>query len=275
MVVDQGSEAKAEHVFLERVVPGESDTSLYFQHLERYRFASRFVLGRDLLDVACGCGYAAPLLCGAGARSYLGVDISVEAIALAEARYRTCDRIRFLCDDACLLSRMNDRTVDVAISFETVEHLDRPRSFLANVHRVLRREGLLVISTPNRYLVSPGNRLEDTPANPHHFREWNKPEFLRLLEEFFEVRGLYGQGIYPAWRSRVLHHAGKRGWMRWVAQGCAMTRRVQSRLSSPQERPVCRDLHRVQPLHRWEEPLYLVCVAAPRAAAGSRAAKVH
>jgi ubiquinone/menaquinone biosynthesis C-methylase UbiE len=182
---------------VERVVPGESDEMETLLHLARYKFAARHVDGRDVLDVACGAGYGAPILCAGGAKSYLGIDISPEAISLAETRYRVGPKTRFIRDDACCLSTIPDSSVDIVISFETVEHLPDPASFFSNLCRVLRSRGQLVISTPNRTLFSPGASPDSKPANPFHVREWDQQEFVRLLGQYFEIEKVLGQTTYP------------------------------------------------------------------------------
>jgi len=192
---------------MERIVPGEAAERLYPDHLERYRFASRFVEGRVVLDVACGVGYGAPILHGAGARRYIGVDISPEAIGVAEERYRCSPGVSFRVGDACRLSGIGDASIDVAISFETIEHLAEPGYFLANLRRVLAPGGLLIISTPNRTLSNPLGNLDSAPGNPFHIREWNPKEFEAFLKSSFKVEQSLGQA--PLHFARALWTQGK------------------------------------------------------------------
>ena len=51
----------------ERMIPEISDEFTFWEHAYRYAFASRFVAGKRVLDVACGEGYGgAALLKGRG-----------------------------------------------------------------------------------------------------------------------------------------------------------------------------------------------------------------
>ncbi len=40
--------------------------------------------------------------------------------------------------------------VDIAVSFQVIEHVDNPRRFLADIRPLLKKDGILLISTPNR-----------------------------------------------------------------------------------------------------------------------------
>lgn len=64
----------------ERCKIGELHKIDLTDHLERYSFASKYVSGKGVLDIACGTGYGTEMLKKAGAECVTGVDISREAI---------------------------------------------------------------------------------------------------------------------------------------------------------------------------------------------------
>ena len=250
------------HGPIERVVPGGSGGEYYFEHLGRYEFASQFVQGKEVLDLACGTGYAAPILIAAGATSYRGVDISAEAVAIAESRYKLTESIAFMLGDACKLDSIGDGTIDVAISFETIEHLADPRRFLAELRRVLVPGGTLVMSTPNRTLSNPEGNLNSTPTNPFHIREWNTREFTQLLRDFFTVEKALGQGprlfLYKYWVALVLRHATEHESLQWLVgkyRGARCLWRGPTSCGPPNNGHVP-----VQPIRPWQCPTYIVCV---------------
>jgi SAM-dependent methyltransferase len=251
---------------LERIVPGETDEgpAITLAHLARYTFAGKYVGDKDVLDVACGSGYGGPILCDAGARSYLGIDVSPEAISLAEARYRVAQRTRFVRDDACCLSTVPDSSVDTVISFETVEHLPDPDRFLSNLRRVLRSRGQLIISTPNRALGSAANSLVSKPTNPFHVREWDQQEFKQLLGQHFEIDEVLGQGSYPLWKAIVLGRAARSHWVRRSVDLYVNGKRTIARLASDPQRFYGRDLQNVRAISRWRVSSYVVCIARRR-----------
>jgi SAM-dependent methyltransferase len=172
----------------ERLVPElEPDTVQYFDHIRRYLYAQQFVQGRMVLDIACGTGYGTDILRMGGAEYVLGMDISLEALNYAAAR-RGADG--FCCGDATRLPVRSD-SLDLVVSFETLEHLHEPERFLEEVARVLKPEGEFILSVPNRAVVSPGSL---TPFSPYHAFEPTLSEFETLLIssgwQIEELRGI-------------------------------------------------------------------------------------
>lgn len=121
------------------------------------------------------------------AKSVIGVDVSEKAICFAQANYRR-PNLCFRVGDAYAIP-LPDASVDLVVSFETLEHLHEHEAFLSEVCRVLRRDGVLLLSTPNRSVYSPDGR----PANEFHVRELNRPEFAALLSGRFRHTAYYGQ----------------------------------------------------------------------------------
>jgi cyclopropane fatty-acyl-phospholipid synthase-like methyltransferase len=161
-------------------------------HLERYRFAATFVKGKTVLDIACGTGYGVAMLREAGATSVTGADVSDEAVAHARATYPV-DGVKFILSG---MAEVDDGVqYDRIISFETIEHIDDYRPALANLRRLLKPDGVLVLSTPNRPVNSPQCKtLADKPPNPYHVREFTVPEMADALKQAgFSRVDLYGQ----------------------------------------------------------------------------------
>ncbi|HXT81912.1 MAG TPA: class I SAM-dependent methyltransferase [Acetobacteraceae bacterium] len=148
------------------------------EHYHRYLFARGFCAGLDVLDVASGEGYGSAQLAQI-ARSVVGVEYATDAVLGASANF-TRPNLRFLCADARALP-LADQSIDVAVSFETIEHFDKQDAFLGELRRILRPDGCLIVSTPDRDNYSPaGSR-----ANPYHVRELSRTEFVTLLRQFF------------------------------------------------------------------------------------------
>ena len=151
----------------ERMVPELTEFDTFWEHIYRYRFASRFVMGRRVLDIACGEGYGAHALSRAGAVSVIGVDVSDEACRHARLKYGLDAR----CGNAMDIP-LPTGSVDVVVSFETIEHVPQPERFLAECRRVLAPEGTLVVSTPNKAV-----HAESGHQNPYHCKEMTEEEF--------------------------------------------------------------------------------------------------
>jgi ubiquinone/menaquinone biosynthesis C-methylase UbiE len=116
------------------------------EHLHRYFVARSLCRGLDVLDVASGEGYGAALLAQV-ARSVVGIELSEEAVAHARAAYKQSG-LRFMVGDARRME-LPDDSVDIVVSFETIEHFYDHEAFVAEVRRVLRPAGLFIVSSPN------------------------------------------------------------------------------------------------------------------------------
>ena len=159
----------------ERMLPELSDAATFWEHIYRYRFATRFVRNKRVLDVACGDGYGTRALLQAGAASAIGVDISQETCSAARAKHGIDARPGDAQD-----MPLPDHSADVVVSFETIEHVEDPERFLDEVLRVLTPQGTLIISTPDKTVYAESGR-----SNPFHFSEMSRREFFSLLERRF------------------------------------------------------------------------------------------
>lgn len=185
----------------ERMVPEATGYNTFWEHIYRYRFATQFVKGKRVLDIACGEGYGTYGLQKAGAVSVVGVDIAQEAVDHARKKYGIDARL----GDALAIP-LEDNSVDVVVTYETVEHVSSPQKFLKECRRVLVSGGQLIISTPNRDIYSEFN-------NPFHCAEMNEAEFIALLDDYCSEWDLYTQ--YPRWALKTsLRSLGARdsGW---------------------------------------------------------------
>lgn len=209
----------------EYFVPGESGQRIEDDHMERYKFASRYVRGKSVLDIACGVGYSAPILIHAGASSYDGVDISKELAAYANRKYGS-DAIHYHAGDICLFD--SGRQYDLITCFETIEHVPDYKSALSNLRKLLKSGGLLLISSPNRKITSPGSlSLSDTPANEFHTQEFTPEELLLALRQA-DFRA--GSGDVYGQRQRL---SGLSLLRRVAPRSSARLERAADRLTSP------------------------------------------
>jgi SAM-dependent methyltransferase len=155
------------------------------EHYHRYFFASSLVAGKRVLDLASGEGYGTHIL-AQSAEHVTGVDISPEAVAWAAQKYRE-ENLAFLQGSANAVP-LPDADVDVIVSFETLEHLGEHEAMFREIKRVLREDGLLIISTPNK-------RLYAHNKNPFHVKELSGEEFIALLSGHFSHLSMLGQMV--------------------------------------------------------------------------------
>ncbi len=171
----------------ERYVPGITG-NIFLEHLHRYVLAARFVAGKDVLDIASGEGFGSHLLSEAAA-SVIGVDISPEAVDHAQQKYGS-PRLRFQVGSATAIP-LPDASVDLVVSFETIEHITGHEEMLAEVKRVLRPGGALVMSTPDKAAYSDATGY----VNPFHVRELYRDQFHALLSSQFAHVRMHGQRV--------------------------------------------------------------------------------
>lgn len=178
----------------EYFVPGKSGDRIEADHIERYKFAAQFVKEKSVLDVACGVGYAAPILINAGASCYRGGDIQQSLIDYATKKYGN-DRANFQLID--ITTPVDPEKYEVITCFETIEHVQSYRAALKNLYDALKPDGILLISSPNRIITSPrAKTLTDKPINIHHTQEFIPQELLeelRLAGFSVEENLVYGQ----------------------------------------------------------------------------------
>lgn len=130
-----------------------------------------------MLDIACGSGYGSYFLLKQGAKKVIGIDNDRTTIKRAKGQFHA-KNLRFICADAALIP-LTDQSVDTIVSLETIEHLAHPDIFIRELIRILKKEGVLIISTPNKN-TSYGD-------NPFHIREYTFQEFTEFLTPFASV----------------------------------------------------------------------------------------
>ena len=147
-------------------------------HMARYLNAKPYVEGKRVLDVACGEGYGSCLMKQWGAKEVVGVDISEEAVQNAQQLFGQ-EGVTYIQHIAESLP-FEDDSFDVGVSLETIEHLDDPVAFLKELRRVVKPDGILVVSCPNdQYYADNVKDFE----NPYHQRRYTYFEFKELAEK--------------------------------------------------------------------------------------------
>jgi SAM-dependent methyltransferase len=149
---------QAERISPFRMSPGDPDLRL---HVERYRFACERLRWDDVvLDAACGCGYGSALL-SRYCHMVVGIDNDPAVLEEAERRYGTVRTVYLEGNlDAVRLPRC-----DVAVSFATAEHLERPWRFVTQLKACARR--VIYFSVP----IVP-----TTGRNPFHLHDFTAAE---------------------------------------------------------------------------------------------------
>jgi 2-polyprenyl-3-methyl-5-hydroxy-6-metoxy-1,4-benzoquinol methylase len=171
----------------ERFVPSvHRGTSMEPEHHVRYGWAAEVLEGREVLDAGCGVGWGTRRLAERASR-VVGVDLAPQAIV--EARRHYGDRAEFVEGDL-LDMPFEPQSFDAVVCFEAIEHLEDPGLALAEMRRVLRPNGLLLVSSPNRGVYPEGN--------PFHLHELTAEEFREEVQGHFRNVSVFRQQTYVA-----------------------------------------------------------------------------
>jgi SAM-dependent methyltransferase len=170
----------------ERYVPEvHRGTYTEAEHESRYNWAAPLARGRTVLDAGCGVGWGTARLASAGAHRVIGVD--VDEGSLASGRERAAGAAEFVRGDLLELP-FDDDLFELVVCFEAIEHVSDPARVLDELRRVLRDDGLLAISSPNRGVYPAGNA--------HHLHELSSQELEDELRSRFSDVAMYRQQTY-------------------------------------------------------------------------------
>jgi SAM-dependent methyltransferase len=153
------------------VRPAADDRPRLLSYVGRWGRARRW-LGHDaraVVDVGCAFGYGtAAIASRRGDRRVIGVEPDPEHVQEARRRYPW---LTFVQGDAAALPLPTD-SVDAAVMLDVLEHVADPAAVLAELHRVLRPGGRLVISVPHRGVLAPLDSLNVYPALCRRRASW-------------------------------------------------------------------------------------------------------
>ena len=172
----------------ERFTP-ECQREIWYEHFHRYALAAHWCKNMRTLDAACGEGYGAALL-SETAGLVEAVDISEDAISHARQRYGTKPGLNFHISD-CTNLPFSDNEFDRVVSFETLEHLVEQEQLLTEFRRVLKPDGFLMLSSPDKAVYSD----QQNTSNEFHVKELYRDELEQLITRHFPVYRLLGQKL--------------------------------------------------------------------------------
>lgn len=156
------------------------------EHLHRYAIVDKYIEGKIVLDIASGEGYGSNLMSEKAAFVY-GVDVDRDSIQAAKLKYKK-ENLQFITGSVIEIP-LEDNSIDVVVSFETIEHLDKHNEMMVEIKRVLKSKGILIISTPDKLYYSDKRKY----SNPYHVKELYEDDFRSLIANFFSNKQLLYQ----------------------------------------------------------------------------------
>lgn len=158
------------------------------EHLHRYALTSYFINNKIVVDLASGEGYGSNLMAD-HAKEVTGIDISSNVIEYANKKYKKKNLV-FKVGSATDIP-IPDRSIDIVVSFETIEHHAEHDKMMNEIKRILKNDGILIISTPDK------RNYSDIPKyqNPFHVKELYLNEFKELMQKHFTFTDFYHQKV--------------------------------------------------------------------------------
>ena len=167
----------------ERVSRDVTDNFVYQRSKLAYVEAAKRVCG-DILEIGTGTGYGIDII-APRCRRFVTMDKtrSEELAAMPE-------NVEFVQATVPPLP-FADESFDYVVSFQVIEHIKCDKEFVREVHRVLKKGGKFIVSTPNRPM--------SLTRNPWHVREYTAEQLGALLSTFTEVEALGVAGNERVW----------------------------------------------------------------------------
>ena len=212
------------------------DASLYeqLQHFDWYymqekwefdqalRWIESLGLGQHLLEVGVGQG---SFLQQARSKGLVPTGVELNPSGAAAARDLGFDVLMEPLSH--IRQRLGDGSWDVICSFQVLEHLADPLSFLHDAAALLRPTGVLILSVPNAEVarqLDPERERDLLDQPPHHMGHWSPqvfrflPSVLPLALESLAYEPLAPQHVewFVASWSRQWRSALPAGWGRWL-----------------------------------------------------------
>lgn len=180
----------------ERIYPEEIKTPeeylIYLKEVFIYNWCKDKISQDDYcLDAGCGEGYGTKLLSSA-VKKIVGIDIDRKIIDRASKKYAGDNR-EYQSYNGKMIP-FDDNYFDAVVSFHAIEHIKDDTGFIDEICRVLKNNGQLIITTPNKTIRLAG----DMPSwNVFHVREYSPLELKNLLAKRFKDVGVLGIDAIP------------------------------------------------------------------------------
>jgi len=121
------------------------------------------------------------------ANRVIGIDLDEQTVKWASSKYSRSN-LEYICAPIESMP-LKESTIDIIVSFETIEHVVDSDKMILELKRVLKDDGVLLISTPDKKHYSDDRNYK----NPFHTKEFYLDEFKNFMESHFNQNSFYLQ----------------------------------------------------------------------------------
>lgn len=161
----------------ERVHCTDRDNYVYQRSLKAYIESEKYIKG-DVLELGCGEAYYINQL-ATNCNRYIAID------KYKSKRFNNMPpNVEFINMRFPPLKYIAFNSYDIVICFQVLEHIENDIDFLKEVYRVLKPNGVFILTTPNRKMT--------ITRNPWHVREYEPLKLKGVLNKIFDEVNLMG-----------------------------------------------------------------------------------
>lgn len=166
---------------------------IYKEQTARYNFSSKLVSGK-VLDITYGSFMSyqgAKILLSENATEVFSYDIMDDDIQCSKRKLNAKNYIEFV---PIFNIEFDDGYFDAIISTESIQYSKDPKLMIEEYYRLLKRDGVLIISTANKDGV---NTLYGKSVEGWDDSIFKQKEFLQILKKTFSNIELFSQRLIP------------------------------------------------------------------------------
>lgn len=159
--------------------PSSYQGRVYWGYLNTAMEMAGDIYQKKVLDAGCGDGMFSSLLYKKGA-DVVGVDFSDKAITFAKTLLPSVNFVKTSIESL----PFSNNSFDKIFLIETLEHFPPEKIFqiLSELRRVLKNEGVLIITTPSHLL----------PKSPKHYQHFSEQSLKETLSNYFSIEKIVG-----------------------------------------------------------------------------------
>jgi ubiquinone/menaquinone biosynthesis C-methylase UbiE len=169
------------HAYEKAVIGSERARHTYTKRLNTIRDLARGFDDKKILDIGCGFGFRTVGVAKSGASEVIGIDLEHERIQKAGeySRQQGVQNTEFYFMDASSLE-FEDEKFDILLADEMIHHLDNLPKVFSEMYRVIKDNGVVVISDHNRLSV-PSELIRTVYFGKDKERVFTPKEVKKLL----------------------------------------------------------------------------------------------